>query len=478
MTADGAFLLPGGPDCRLRLAVPPGSARPLAAIARGTYEGLRRGSVAISSTFAGAAAIEVRSGGEVVTAAIAAIGAGEDPGATARTRRRRADYRVALKLTAPDGREARHHLRVVTLRRLSRTEARREARHFERRSRVAGAGARPPPVRAGRREALHVPGRAGRAPPGPGPRRVRRRLDRAAAARRAAQPRARGAAGVPEARARAMRALLVALALLVVLPATARGGRAGRDRARIRRRAARQRRRLPLAGPGDDRDHEPGQRAARRDRRPAVGERRAGLRTAALGRDLQPRGRRARRPHAPELHRGAGEARRAARARRAGDASPSTSTSACRAHRRDRFGRGGKGVALLSNADPRARAPRGRARGGSTAGSASARRGPTRPRSGACGSTRRRRVADRGAGRAPARRQRGCVEHGRDYSFAAGRLRTRAADVAGVAVTAWAPRAAPRAASCAGRWRSPEAAAAAARSSCSARTAGRTSRSS
>ena len=137
VTADGAFLLPGGPDFQLRVVVPPGSARPLAAIARGTYEGLRRGSVTISSTFAGAAGIEVRSGGEVVTAAIAEIGAGRtrvqlrDPPPPG-------DYRVALKLTAPGGREARHHLRVVTLRRLSRTEARREARHFERRSRVQG----------------------------------------------------------------------------------------------------------------------------------------------------------------------------------------------------------------------------------------------------------------------------------------------------------------------------------------------------
>ena len=138
-TPDGAFLLPGGPDFQLRLAVPPGTARPLAAIARGTYDGLRRGTVTIASTFAGAAGIEVRSGGEVVTAALAEVGAG-----TTRVQLRDppppGDYRVALRLTAPGGGEARHHLRVVTLRRLSRTEAHRAARRFERRSHVQGPG--------------------------------------------------------------------------------------------------------------------------------------------------------------------------------------------------------------------------------------------------------------------------------------------------------------------------------------------------
>ena len=52
---------------------------PLAAVAPATYAALRRGAVAISSTFAGAAGIEVRSGGAVVTSAIARSGRGRRP---------------------------------------------------------------------------------------------------------------------------------------------------------------------------------------------------------------------------------------------------------------------------------------------------------------------------------------------------------------------------------------------------------------
>jgi hypothetical protein len=127
-----------GRGATIRIAVPPGSARTLAAVAPPTYRGLRRGEVTISSTFAGAAGIEVRSGGEVVTAALAPVQPGETavplvdpppPGI----------YVVALRLTAPDGREARHRMRVVTLPRLPRTLARRAIRRYERRARLGGA---------------------------------------------------------------------------------------------------------------------------------------------------------------------------------------------------------------------------------------------------------------------------------------------------------------------------------------------------
>jgi len=73
----------------------------------------------------------------VLTFAIAEVGAGEttvrllDPPPPG-------TYTVALTVTAADGRQARHRMRVVTLRRLGRTEARREGRRFERRSRVRG----------------------------------------------------------------------------------------------------------------------------------------------------------------------------------------------------------------------------------------------------------------------------------------------------------------------------------------------------
>ena len=87
------------------------------------------------STISSRLGVRVRSGGEVVAAERTGIGAGttavqlEDPPPPG-------DYRVALTLTAPDGREARHRLRVVTLRRLARSEAVRELRRYERRSRI------------------------------------------------------------------------------------------------------------------------------------------------------------------------------------------------------------------------------------------------------------------------------------------------------------------------------------------------------
>jgi hypothetical protein len=133
-TAEGGLLMVDDAGA-VRIAVPPGAARSLAAVAPATYDGLAGGAVTVSSTFAGTAAVEVRSGGVVLTSATAAVGPGETavalPGAPPPGR-----YTVTLTVTAPDGREALHRMTVVTLARLSRAAAVRARRRFERRSRV------------------------------------------------------------------------------------------------------------------------------------------------------------------------------------------------------------------------------------------------------------------------------------------------------------------------------------------------------
>ena len=130
-TPDGALVLGGGDA--LRIAVPPGSTRTLAAVAPATYAGLAGGTVTVSSTFAGTAAVEVRSGGEVLTSAVADVGPGETavalPAPPPPGR-----YTVALALTAPDGREALDDMRVLTLARLTRAAALKARRAFQRRS--------------------------------------------------------------------------------------------------------------------------------------------------------------------------------------------------------------------------------------------------------------------------------------------------------------------------------------------------------
>jgi hypothetical protein len=133
-TADGGLLMVDD-EGAVRIAVPPGTARSLAAVAPATYDGLAGGAVTVSSTFAGTAAVEVRSGGAVLTRGTAAVGPGETavalPGAPPPGR-----YTVALTVTAPDGREALHRMTVVTLERLSRAAAVQARRRFERRSHV------------------------------------------------------------------------------------------------------------------------------------------------------------------------------------------------------------------------------------------------------------------------------------------------------------------------------------------------------
>jgi hypothetical protein len=107
----------------------------------------------------------------------------------------------------------------------------------------------------------------------------------------------------------------------------------------------------------------------------------------------------------------------------------------------DRFGRGGRGVALLSNAIPAlAHRERGRWRLDRYFGSGETWTYP------AADWTVRLRAPTGVAVAAPGTPQPDGtlrVEHGRDFSFAAGRLRSLRATVAGVAVTVWGARKAP-----------------------------------
>ena len=110
--------------------------------------------------------------------------------------------------------------------------------------------------------------------------------------------------------------------------------------------------------------------------------------------------------------------------------------------RLDRFGRGGKAVALFSNAIPAIAHREGGAwRLDKWYGSGEAWTYPAaewRVRLTAAGGFR---IAAPGVLQPDGSR---LVQHGRDYSFAAGKLRSASATVGGVAVTAWAPAAAPQ----------------------------------
>jgi hypothetical protein len=110
-------------------------------------------------------------------------------------------------------------------------------------------------------------------------------------------------------------------------------------------------------------------------------------------------------------------------------------------NRRDRFGRGGKRVALLSNAIPAlAHREDGAWRLDKWFGSGEAWTYPAAEWRVRLDAPARVRIAAPGVLQPDGSR---LLRNGRDYSFAAGRLRSRSAEVAGVAVTAWAPRAAP-----------------------------------
>jgi len=111
-------------------------------------------------------------------------------------------------------------------------------------------------------------------------------------------------------------------------------------------------------------------------------------------------------------------------------------------HQRDRFGRGGKDVALLSNAIPAiAHREHDRWRLDRWFGEGEAWTYPAAEWRVRLRAPERVRIAAPGVPQPDGWR---LLLDGRDYSFAAGALRRAFAEVAGVDVTAWAPRAAPR----------------------------------
>ena len=111
------------PRALLRVFVPPGTTRPLAAVAPPTYRGLRRGEVTVESTFAGRATVVVRRAGREVGRAEADVPAGAST-LTLAEAPPRGDLAVALEVTGPGGRVAGDRLEVSTVRRLGGRRAR------------------------------------------------------------------------------------------------------------------------------------------------------------------------------------------------------------------------------------------------------------------------------------------------------------------------------------------------------------------
>ena len=114
--------LGSGFGTRVRVFAPPGTPMPLAAVARGTYETLDEGAVAVESTFAGRATVVVRREGVEVARATADVPAGASAVALG-SPPPRGDLRVRLEVLAADGRVAGGTLAVATARRLARIDA-------------------------------------------------------------------------------------------------------------------------------------------------------------------------------------------------------------------------------------------------------------------------------------------------------------------------------------------------------------------
>ena len=123
----GIFGAPGPFRLPIRAFVPPGTARPLAAVAAPTAQTLGEGAVAVESTFAGRATVVVTRRGEEVARAAADIAAGRSaialPAAPPE-----GDLTVTAEVLAGAGRVAGGRLEVSTFSRLTRRNARRAIR--------------------------------------------------------------------------------------------------------------------------------------------------------------------------------------------------------------------------------------------------------------------------------------------------------------------------------------------------------------
>ncbi|MET0687377.1 MAG: hypothetical protein ABW060_18790 [Solirubrobacteraceae bacterium] len=115
-------LLTDGFTAGLRVFAPPATARPLAAVARGTYRSLPRGRVTVRSTFAGHATVVVRRAGREIARAEADVPAGRSTIALAAAPPA-ADLTVSLEVTGAGGRAAGGRLEVSALPRLTRRAA-------------------------------------------------------------------------------------------------------------------------------------------------------------------------------------------------------------------------------------------------------------------------------------------------------------------------------------------------------------------
>jgi hypothetical protein len=127
--ADGAAVIVDDEGERLRIAVGPGTQRPLAAITPDTYRLLASRHVSFVTTFAGLARVEVRRSGIVQTAAGGQVPAGPG-GFDLPVGLPAALFSVRLQVTAPDGREAVARLHVDTRASLSLKRARKAARRL------------------------------------------------------------------------------------------------------------------------------------------------------------------------------------------------------------------------------------------------------------------------------------------------------------------------------------------------------------